>query len=53
MKLALKMPTITLPSIPRHWIVPNWQQEISAFCEHKARLKCEHISDNRVSPKNV
>jgi len=30
MKLALKMPTITLPSIPRHWIVPNWQQELTA-----------------------
>ena len=30
MKLALKKPNIVLPSIPRHWIVPNWQQELTA-----------------------
>ena len=26
MKLALKMPTF---SVPRHWIIPNWQQEFT------------------------
>ena len=30
MKLTLKKPNIVLPSIPRHWIVPNWQQELTA-----------------------
>jgi cell division protein FtsW len=30
MKLALKKPNIVWPSIPRHWIVPNWQQELTA-----------------------
>ncbi len=30
MKLSLKKPNIGLPSIPRHWIVPNWQQELTA-----------------------
>lgn len=30
MKLALKKSSIVWPSIPRHWIVPNWQQELTA-----------------------
>jgi cell division protein FtsW len=30
MKLALKKPNIVWPSIPRHWIIPNWQQELTA-----------------------
>lgn len=30
MKLSLKKPNIGLPSIPRHWIIPNWQQELTA-----------------------